>query len=391
MTTYPFSDQLSMTTFLREYWQKRPLILKNVFKKSQFPVRRNQIFDLASRYEFVSRVIQDSSEYEPWSLSDGPFEKKELMRNIEGTNWILLVQNTEWAIDSMRRLLEQFRFIPNWLLDDVQLSFSTQHGSAGPHVDSYDVFLVQLSGEKVWEFESQPISDDRSYIEDLDIQILETFHPDRKLIAEPGDVLYLPPQIPHWGIATEDCITASIGFKIPDQATMGSAFWQMSEKLTWKPTLYSGIELDHINDPGRISDSALDWFQGQMRHLAEDRSCLARILCKGITELHRGAEPPQVWNPPSHDEIRNALLGDVVLVRLSPSLIVYHEFIDAIGVYFLGQETALKKELKPFAELLTGCEALTHESLKPYLENEEVMELLQMLLKLGVLVRSEHN
>ncbi len=115
---FPFSDQLSLETFLKDYWQKRPLILKNVFKKSDFPVRRNEIFELASRYDLVSRVIQPSGEDKPWVVSEGPFEKKELMRHIEGTQWILLVQNTEWAIDSMHALLEEFRFIPNWRLDD---------------------------------------------------------------------------------------------------------------------------------------------------------------------------------------------------------------------------------------------------------------------------------
>ncbi len=253
------------------------------------------------------------------------------------------------------------------------------------------MFLVQISGEKTWKIESQPMTEDRSFLKNLNIQILQTFQPDQEYTVTSGDILYLPAQIPHWGIAKEDCITASVGFKVPNQTTMGHALGRIAEKLTWNPELHSGIDIDHLDDPGRVNDSTIDWFQGEMRRLTEDRMYLAQTLCRGITQLHLDAVPGEIWHSPSTKVIRSELLNGVVILRQSPSLIVYHEFDDRIGVYSMGQEYILRKELKPFAQLLTGCERLNYDALKPYLDNKQAMNLLKALFKLGVVIGSGHD
>ncbi|MCY4170580.1 MAG: hypothetical protein OXF08_03155 [Bacteroidetes bacterium] len=391
MTQFPFSADVSLKTFMQDYWQKRPLFLQNVFKTSDFPVCRNEIFNLATRFDFVSRFIQELDEEEPWIQTPGPFNKNDLIERLEDTNWILLVQNTEWEIDSMHELLEHFRFIPNWRLDDVQLSFSVMDGSAGPHVDSYDVFLVQLSGEKVWQIESQPITEKRSFIQDLNIQVLESFDPDQELIVKSGDILYLPPKIPHWGFAKNQCITASIGFKIPDEATIGHSFHKMAERLQWKPELYPDIDTSQIDDPGKVSKTVLDWFQNEMRLIVEDRCYLAQVLCTGITHPQRDLDSSLFWHSPSADLIHAELIKDVILLRQSPSVIVYHELDDGVAIYAMGEEIIIGKDLKPLAQLLTGRDELNYKSLSPYLENEDAMNLIMNLFQLGALIGSDPN
>ncbi|MCY4158569.1 MAG: hypothetical protein OXE92_05755 [Bacteroidetes bacterium] len=386
---FPFSNQLPLETFASEYWEKRPLILPKAFREFDFPIRRSDLFDLACNSEFDSRLIREDVEFNSWELYEGPFDSKELDDLLELSHWTLLIQNTEWMFDSMHELLEQFRFIPNWRLDDVQLSFATAQGSAGPHVDSYDVFLVQISGEKNWKIESSPIVEDRAMMEDQEIQVLEEFHPDQEYIVKPGDVLYLPPNIPHWGIAKGECITASIGFKVPEGRIFGATFLQMANRLKWKPEGAKPLDESEMVDPGRIGDAQLDWFQSELRLLTEDRNYLERIFCKAITEPVRERWPVGIYPVPSPDEIRIQLRKGGNLRRLTPGCMVYREIDDKIHVYVFGVETSLKSDLKPFAQLLTGSKILNFESLKPYLGVQDVVKLLQMMIEIGALIESE--
>jgi len=374
---------------MNEYWQKRPFLFPNVFKKSDIKVRRNQVFELASSALFDSRLIRERGEFHPWELYEGPFEMKDLKNFRDLSHWTLLVQNTEWELDSMHNLLDHFRFIPNWRLDDLQLSFSTEYGSVGPHADSYDVFLVQISGEKNWKIELDPVAEDRAMIEDIEIQVLEEFHPKKEYMMKPGDVLYLPPKIPHWGVAPEESITASVGFKVPEGRILRDAFPLMADRFEWTPGVYDDLSELDVADPGRVSDGPLDWFQNEMRLLAEDRNHLERIFCIAITEPLRDRWPPGCYPPPSCNQIRQELEKGISLLRLTPACMVYRELGDGIQVYALGTETWFRSDLKPFARLLTGSEVLNNESLKPYFENQEVMNFLQTLIKIGALLGSE--
>ena len=388
----PFRGQYSLDVFMRDYWQKRPLILQDAFKKSSFNINRSDIFQMAVSAEFDSRLIEEDTVDQSWELFTGPFEWEEL-ESFEGLSyWTLLVQDTERELDQMRQLLELFRFIPNWRLDDVQLSYAAPGGSVGPHVDSYDVFLVQLSGERRWKIENTPITDDRPMREDASMQLLKELHPDQEFVAKPGDILYLPPKLPHWGVAEGTCITASIGFKAPEMGMLQTAFSEMTEGVghIHTPSKFADpVEL-RTGDPGRVSDAPLDWFQNEMRRLAEDRESLERVFCSAMTHPVRENWPGMAKDPvPSAEEISDDLRQGSTYVRLTPSCMVYREFDDCIRIYALGIECQLKLESKPFAQLLTGTETLNFDSLKSYLWDQEVLELMQLLLDSMVLIRVE--
>ncbi len=388
----PFRGQYSPDIFMRDYWQKRPLILQNAFKKSSFNIQRDDVFQMAVSAEFDSRVIEEDTTEQSWELFTGPFEWEELESFVELSYWTLLVQDTERELDQMRQLLELFRFIPNWRLDDVQLSYAAPGGSVGPHVDSYDVFLIQLSGERRWKIENAAITDDRPMREDTSMQLLKELHPDQEFVAKPGDMLYLPPKLPHWGIAEGTCITASIGFKAPEKGMLQTAFSEMTEGFghIHIPRKFVDPAELRTDDPGRVSDEPLDWFQNEMRRLAEDRESLERVFCSTMTHPVRENWPGMTKDPvPSAEEILDDLRQGSTYVRLTPACMVYREFDDCIRIYALGIECHLKLESKSFAQLLTGTEILNFDSLKSYLWDQEALELMHLLLDSMILIRVE--
>ncbi len=386
--TDPFRGQYSVDIFMRDYWQKRPLILQKAFPESSFNISRNDIFYMASMAGFDSRLIEEDVHHQSWELFTGPIDREEFENLEEFSHWTVLVQDTERELDQMRRLLERFRFIPNWRLDDVQLSYAAPGGSAGPHVDSYDVFLIQVSGERRWHIESNPVAADRAMREDVPLKLLKELHPDQEFVARPGDLLYLPPRVPHWGVAVGECITASIGFKAPGVSLLQTAFLEISEQVRSAPRTFSDPAELCTDDPGHVSDAPLDWFQDEVRRLAEDRDLLERILCTSMTHPVRENWPGATIDPiPSAEEIPDDLRQGSTYERFAPSCMVYREFDDRIRLYAFGTEYEQKPEMKSFVQLLTGTEVLNFDTFKPYLERQEVLELLHFLLECSALIR----
>ena len=347
---------------------------------------------MACDLEFHSRLIIGDSEKGSLTAEVGPLDEEYLTTYRMGlSHWTLLVQDTEKALYRMQQLLECFRFIPNWRMDDVQLSYAAPGGSVGPHIDSYDVFLVQVTGRRKWRIESSPAANDRPMREDSSLQLLKEFHPDKEFVAKPGDLLYLPPKFPHWGIAKDKCITASIGFKIPEVSTLQTVFTEMGEYLEHIPERFVDPLSSQTNDPGRVSDEALNWFQNEMRRLAEDREQLYRIFCGVLTHPVRGNWPLGVHPLPSEKEILHDLQHGATLLRTTPACMVYRDFDNCTRIYALGNEFKLHKDMKPFAQLLTGPEKLNYDSLGPYLENEQILKLLRSLMNSGALCTSKDS
>lgn len=384
----PFGGQISVDEFMRDVWQKRPLILENAVDPSRFKVDVEEIVPMAYSLSFDSRLITGDAKTQPLKLLSGPLYEEDLEDFLGKPYWTLLIQDTEQELPQMHQLLELFRFIPNWRLDDVQLSYASRGGSVGPHVDSYDVFLVQISGERHWKIERTPVTRDRQMREDTDLKLLQKLDPDTEFVARPGDLIYLPPNIPHWGIAVDECVTASIGFRIPQVDTLLSLFSEMAIHLERTVITFVDSVQERTNDPGRVSDAPLDWFQSEMRQIAEDRNLLERLYCRTMSCPVRGHGPLFLDTAPSLDVIREDLEVGITLSRYSPAMMVYREFEDCVRVYALADEYELKKEMKPFAQLLTGTEELNYDTLKPYLQDQVAMSLIQDLLKTGCLFGS---
>ncbi|MBU9125388.1 cupin domain-containing protein [Burkholderia multivorans] len=214
----PLLGGLTPAQFMRRYWQKKPLLIRQAMPGVKPPVTRDALFDLAADYDAESRLITHFRN--KWQLAHGPFEPGSLPA-VTRDAWTLLVQGLDLHVDAARALLDRFRFIPDARLDDLMISYATNGGGVGPHFDSYDVFLLQVEGRRRWRIGAQQ---DLSLQAGVPLKILANFEPTDEWVLEPGDMLYLPPHIAHDGVADGECMTCSIGFRAPSAGELGAQF-----------------------------------------------------------------------------------------------------------------------------------------------------------------------
>ncbi|AYY59356.1 cupin domain-containing protein [Burkholderia multivorans] len=214
----PLLGGLTPAQFMRRYWQKKPLLIRQAMPGVKPPVTRDALFDLAADYDAESRLITHFRN--KWQLAHGPFEPGSLPA-VTRDAWTLLVQGLDLHVDAARALLDRFRFIPDARLDDLMISYATNGGGVGPHFDSYDVFLLQVEGRRRWRIGAQQ---DLSLQAGVPLKILANFEPTDEWVLEPGDMLYLPPHIAHDGVADGECMTCSIGFRAPSACELGAQF-----------------------------------------------------------------------------------------------------------------------------------------------------------------------
>ncbi|MEB2485351.1 cupin domain-containing protein [Burkholderia multivorans] len=214
----PLLGGLTPAQFMRRYWQKKPLLIRQAMPGVKPPVTRDALFDLAADYDAEARLITHFRN--KWQLAHGPFEPGSLPA-VTRDAWTLLVQGLDLHVDAARALLDRFRFIPDARLDDLMISYATNGGGVGPHFDSYDVFLLQVEGRRRWRIGAQQ---DLSLQAGVPLKILANFEPTDEWVLEPGDMLYLPPHIAHDGVADGECMTCSIGFRAPSAGELGAQF-----------------------------------------------------------------------------------------------------------------------------------------------------------------------
>jgi len=204
--------QISREEFLTDYWQKKPLLLKNAIPNFVSPLSPDELAGLSCEDEFESRVIKGSTRGKTWSLVNGPFDD-DFYENMPNDDWTLLVQGVDKHILEVYEMIEEFDFIPRWRFDDVMVSFAAQGGSVGPHYDHYDVFLLQGLGSRLWQISSLDCNPN-NYVENSELRIMENFQGEDEFVTEPGDILYIPPGIAHHGISLDsECMTLSFGYR----------------------------------------------------------------------------------------------------------------------------------------------------------------------------------
>jgi 50S ribosomal protein L16 3-hydroxylase len=215
----PSSIIPNLKTFLAKYWQKKPLLIRQALPGFSPLLDAKALIHLANEDEVESRLIQSNAS--GWHLEHGPFESKQIP-SLSKKQWTLLVQGVDLHLDSAHELLKQFRFIPDARLDDLMISLASDGGGVGPHFDSYDVFLLQAWGRREWRI--GPLKD-RTLREDAPVKLLKDFEASQTFILEPGDMLYVPPNWGHDGIAVGPCMTYSIGFRSPTKTEFLQAFF----------------------------------------------------------------------------------------------------------------------------------------------------------------------
>ena len=191
--------QLDTRSFLELHWQKRPLLVRGALPGIDPGLNAEELAGLACEDGVDSRLVLERDGRHPWDVRFGPFSRQDFA-SLPATHWTLLVQEVDRLLPGVAALLEHFRFVPNWRIDDVMVSYAAPGGSVGPHVDNYDVFLIQAAGHRKWSLGAGPLPDPAPCLPDLGLEILESFEPAASWELEPGDMLYLPPRLAHHGV-----------------------------------------------------------------------------------------------------------------------------------------------------------------------------------------------
>lgn len=258
---FQFPDAISAEAFLDRYWQKALLFMPQALPANLPQLSADELGWLATLDDVESRIIfsEHNGQTTKYRVEHGPFEEKTLVA-LPPENWTLLVQDVEKHLPDFRKILAEASFVPDWRIDDLMVSFAAPGGSVGPHRDNYDVFLCQGIGLREWRI--APPTADLKTIESGELSLLEPIADDSPVTASSGDVLYLPPGIAHWGIATDSCMTYSIGMRAPTMSKFMSGIARIFDTdldvNTSKELFYEDPDLSPCEAaPGLISQRAL--------------------------------------------------------------------------------------------------------------------------------------
>ncbi len=243
---------ISPQKFLRNYWQKKPLLVREALPGFQGLLNRDDLIRLACREDAQSRLVTQRKGQ--WQVQHGPFSSSRVFSRLPKKQWTLLVQDVNHFLPSARDLLLEFNFIPHSRLDDLMVSFAPEEGGVGPHFDSYDVFLLQGTGRRTWQISAQR---DKELVPNAPLKILEDFKPEQEWTLEAGDMLYLPPGYAHNGVAKDSCMTYSIGFRAPTYQELATQFLIYLQDHSVINGMYRDPDIRPQPHPGHIGTSTL--------------------------------------------------------------------------------------------------------------------------------------
>lgn len=265
-------------TFLARHWQKEALLVRDAWPERKPILSRDELFALAQRDDVRSRLVRRV--HGRYTQDDGPFARAALAR-LPPCNWTLLVHDVNLVNDRADALLRRFSFIPYARLDDLMVSFAAPGGGVGPHCDSYDVFLLQALGRRRWRYGKQ---DDLRLVRGAPLRILAHFEPTCDATLAPGDMLYLPPDVAHDGVAIDHCMTYSIGFRGPAHQELGEAFLDHLRDALSLSGRYADPDLRQTDSPARIDDAMERRVTRALSQIRWNRSDVARFLGRYLTE-----------------------------------------------------------------------------------------------------------
>lgn len=282
-------DGLDAQRFLSEYWQKKPLLIRQAYPNFETPISPDELAGLSLEEDSTPRLItrDAAGRYE---LESGPFDETRFAQ-LDDNNWSLLVTDVEKHLPELSDYLRPIQFIPNWRIDDLMISYAPEGASVGAHVDEYDVFLLQASGTRQWMIDSGD-KPDLTLVEGASLKLLANFVASDTYELEPGDLLYLPPGMPHHGVAVSDnCTTWSIGFRAPTVANIILSFADIiAEKF--ENQRYRDPELGII-EPGKIDQQSLHaikelWQQATDLSDNEIADLAGQLLTTPAIDIERG-------------------------------------------------------------------------------------------------------
>ena len=304
---------MAPAAFLRDYWQKRPVLLRQAFPDFRAPLAPEDLAGLACEELALARLVRHDRARDAWSVAHGPFEES-LFPGLPDHDWTLLVQDVDkWDTD-VAALLAPFDFLPAWRLDDVMVSFAAPGGSVGAHLDQYDVFLLQGPGRRRWQISVDPAAP-TEFRDDVELRLLKAFTPTHEWVLEPGDMLYLPPGLPHHGVALDACLTFSVGMRAPSRAEMLVDFVEELAAALPEDDRYADPDLAPAARGGEIDAAALRRVLAALDTGARDPAQVAEWFGRFITRYRVAGDvvPPDA--PPPVEALDRILAGGGSLHR----------------------------------------------------------------------------
>lgn len=325
---------LSPQQFMRRHWQRKPLLVRQALPGVKAPLPRAELFALAARDDVEARLVTHGRA--GWTLRSGPLPRRALPP-LSQPGWTLLVQGLDLHVPAAQALLSQFGFVPAARLDDLMLSYASDGGGVGPHLDAYDVFLVQVHGRRRWRIGR---ARDRSFVAGLPLKILRHFEPEQEWLLEPGDMLYLPPRWAHDGVAEGECMTASVGFRAPSVDELAAELLGRlaDEALTGGGRRYADAMQPATTTPGAIPPALQRFAAASVQAALRDPRPLQRALGEWLSE-----PKAQVWfEPQAGVELGHGLRLDR---RTRMMYDVQHVYINGESFIARGGDAALLRRL----------------------------------------------
>ena len=376
--TFPTFPGFDVTAFLRDYWQQKPLLIRNPWTSWANPLEPDELAGLACEPEVESRLVIGAQG--SWAVEHGPLAEARFARLGQEPS-TLLVQAVDHHVPEVAALIAPFRFIPDWRIDDVMVSYATDGGGVGPHFDQYDVFLIQGSGSRRWRV-GQHCGPESPLLPHDELRLLANFEATDEWLLEPGDILYVPPRIAHDGVAVGDgCMTYSVGFRAPSRSELITHFVDDLVAEMEDDDRYVDPGISKQTNPGEISGDALATLHHMVTEKLADRQSFARWFGGYSTT----PKYPEVdWTPEDPfcvEEVSLKLVNGVALTRNPASRFSFIQSGHGIELFVDGQCFPCSGGDEAFARLLCAQNRL---AVVPELACSETVQLLIMhLLNMG--------
>ena len=369
-------NALTHAEFLKEYWQKKPLLIKGGLADFEDPIEPEELAGLAMEDDIESRLITNHDN--KWESYHGPFEDFSLLTE---TNSTLLVQAVDHWHPVAAELLEPFRFIPNWRIDDLMISYSTPGGGVGPHLDQYDVFIIQGEGKRHWRV-GMPDANLKEFAQNKSLLQVEQFNAIIDEVLEPGDILYIPPGCPHEGYAVENALNYSVGFRAPDTKDFLSNFADYLIDNELGKTRYSDKTLTLRESSGELKNDEVEQIQNLMLDAIQNKEVIKRWLGNYLSQPKHDMDLLPLDEPISSDELTNYLSSQVIN-RAGGVRTFFQSIEDCLLLSVNNESFQLPFNTLSAVKLLTDKTSFAADEIISVLECLEFAEMLTKLINEG--------
>ncbi|HAJ93013.1 MAG TPA: hypothetical protein DCO71_10440 [Gammaproteobacteria bacterium] len=366
----PLGD-LSPQDFLKNIWQQQPLVVRQAFPGFTSPVSAEELAGLSCEPDVNSRIVIEKGGKHPWQVLHGPMVET-VFRDLPDTHWSLLVNDVEKHLPELVWIMDRFRFIPEWCIDDLMISYAPEGGSVGPHLDQYDVFILQAQGHRRWQVHNREVAEDNQ-VADTELRIQNDFKAEQEWLLAPGDLIYIPPGVSHYGVATDECLSFSIGFRAATHAEMLQDFVEyISRDLPAEATFRNPdlVVQQHANE---ITTATIDTVRAVLKdYLRPDHPDLSRWFGRFISDVKTDITPE---TGPAVTDFSQLVATHRVLARHPASRYAFSRRGSSALLFIDGDDFDVSTD---FAEALCAHREVDTQSLAGTASAEEQQLLLEL-------------